>query len=34
LITMQIGRAPLLWGQSLGHSIIQSTVTPTYDHMF
>jgi len=33
LITMQMGRAPLFWGQSLGHSIIQSTVAPSYDHI-
>jgi len=33
LITMQMGRAPLFWGQSIEHSIIQSTVTPSYDHM-
>jgi hypothetical protein len=33
LITMQMGRAPLFWGQSIEHSIIQSTVTPSYDHI-
>ena len=33
LITMQIGRSPLLWGQSFDRSIINSTVTPTYDHI-
>ncbi len=33
LITLQLGRSPLLWGQSINRSIIQSTVTPSYDHM-
>lgn len=33
MISVQLGRSPLLWGQSLGQSIIQSTVTPAYDHM-
>lgn len=32
-ITMQMGRAPLFLGQSLVHSIIQSTDVPPYDHM-
>ena len=34
LITMQMGRAPLFLGQSLGHSIIQSIITPSFDHMY
>ena len=33
LLTIQMGRSPLLWGQSIHRSIIQSTVTPSYDHM-
>ena len=33
IITIQMGRSPLLWGQSINRSIIQSRVTPSYDHM-
>jgi len=30
---VQIGRAPLFWGQSFTHSIIHTTTGPTYDHV-
>jgi len=33
LISLQLGRAPVLWGQSLNHSIIQTGSAPTYDHV-
>ena len=33
LMTLQLGRSPVLWGQSWNHSIIQTNSTPAYDHM-
>jgi len=33
LISFQLGRAPVWWGQSLDNSIIDSDITPSYDHI-
>jgi len=33
LLSFQLGRAPVWWGQSFDHSIIESGATPSYDHM-
>ncbi len=33
LMSLQLGRAPVWWGQSWNNSIIQSGVTPSYDHL-
>ncbi|MCH8010916.1 MAG: hypothetical protein IIA61_03045 [Candidatus Marinimicrobia bacterium] len=32
-ITLQLGRSPVWWGQSWESSIIQSGITPSYDHL-
>jgi hypothetical protein len=32
-IAIQLGRSPLVWGQSWSHSIIHSSLAPTYDHI-
>jgi len=34
LMTLQLGRSPILWGQSFENSIIQSIITPSFDHMY
>ena len=31
--SLQIGRAPIFWGQSRSHSIVHTTSGPTYDHI-
>ena len=31
--SLQIGRAPIFWGQSRSHSIVHATSGPTYDHI-
>jgi hypothetical protein len=33
LISLQLGRSPVWWGQSWNHSIIQTGSGPTYDHL-
>ena len=33
LMSLQLGRSPVWWGQSWNHSIIQTGSTPAYDHM-
>ncbi len=33
MVVLQIGRAPLFWGQSWTHSIVHTTVGSTYDHI-
>ena len=33
LMSLQLGRAPVWWGQSINHSIIQSGFYPAYDHL-
>ena len=32
-LAVQMGRSPLVWGQSWSHSIIHSSLMPTYDHI-
>ena len=32
-LAVQMGRSPLVWGQSWTHSIIHSSLAPTYDHI-
>ena len=33
IISFELGRGPVWWGQPWGNSIIQSGKTPSYDHL-
>ena len=33
ILSFQLGRSPVWWGQPWGKSIIQSSTTPSYDHL-